>query len=167
MNAHIRVTWSMAVVGSILTGVVVWLTNVPDLSLAVMAQEGERSRELDRALVRSRARAEGLAYLVQELAAGHQSLSAAARESRDLHEDDPSIVACLHLVFGGGSDDEALCRHLVMRVSAFLRSSPRHYREVLPRLEAEFKRRYPLAKPPTVQPLEKYAAPPPFDSVPL
>ena len=150
MKLFFRLVCILAGAGVILAAVVIWLVNDPDMGPGSVEREFERSRELDRELYRSQERFLVLEDLVAELVAGRTSLSEAVDQSRVVHRDDGVILQHIRRAFGGSSNDEALCRHLLFRVASSLRHSPRTFREVLPRLKTEFKQLYPLTKQPVV-----------------
>jgi hypothetical protein len=148
MNVFFRVVCSVAGAGAIFAAIGFGLVNDPSLGPNSMAREGQRRCELDRALSHIHQRFLVMEDLVEELVAGKRSLAEAVRKSRGLHKNDDVAMQHIRRAFGGDGDDVAFGRHLLVRVAASLRNSPRQYREVLPRLEAEFKQLYPLTNLP-------------------
>ena len=148
MNVLFAVFCGVVGAGTIVALAVAWLVNDPEIAPGSMAREGERSHQLDLALRHSNERIWRLARLTEAVVSGDVCLAAAAREDRDLH--DEGELVHLRRAFGGDSHDETFCRHMLARVATLLRHSPRQYRGVLPRLEAEFKQLYPLTNKPVV-----------------
>lgn len=150
MSRIFRLIGSVAGAGFILAISGTWLLGRVHADLDIIAREMERSQELDTQLYRSQERVEPLDRLVKELTDCEHSLSEAVQQSRELHQGDDAAIHHLRNAVGGESDDEVLCRHLLVRTASSLSDIPERRAEVMSRLEADFALRHPLAKSPVV-----------------